>query len=104
LHSLRGAEILQPISFLSEAADLVRQHHERFDGNGYPHGIRGDNLLIESRILSVADSYDAMTSDRPYRKALTTEAALKELETHAGSQFDPVVANTLIEMIRTEQL
>lgn len=103
-HPLIGMRILEPIHFMAKIRDIVGQHHERFDGNGYPHGIRGDKLLLESRILSVADSYDAMTSDRPYRKALTTEAALKELETYAGSQFDPVVANTFIEMIRTEQL
>ncbi len=103
-HPLIGMRILEPIHFMAKIRDIVGQHHERFDGNGYPHGIRGDKLLLESRILSVADSYDAMISDRPYRKALTTEAALKELETYAGSQFDPVVANTFIEMIRTEQL
>lgn len=102
-HPLIGMRILEPIHYMAKIREIIGQHHERFDGKGYPQGISGDRLLLESRIMSVADSYDAMTSDRPYRKALAKEVALKELEENAGSQFDPVVAKTFIEMIRTEQ-
>ncbi|NOY13495.1 MAG: GAF domain-containing protein [Deltaproteobacteria bacterium] len=103
-HPLIGMRILEPIHFLERVREIIGQHHERFDGSGYPLGISGDRLLLESRILSVADSFDAMTSDRPYRSALPTEIALNEIKTHAGSQFDPVVANAFVELVETGQI
>ncbi len=100
-HPLIGMHILGPIHFMAHVREIIGQHHERFDGTGYPLGISGDKLLLEAKILSVTDSFDAMTSDRPYRKAMPTEVALSEIANHSSSQFDPVVANAFIELIKS---
>jgi len=99
-HPSIGVRILEPINFLKDVREIIEQHHERFDGAGYPHGLCGEDLLIESRVLAVADTYDAMTSDRPYRKALSHDTAIKEITTCAGSQFDPDVARAFIAMFQ----
>jgi ribonuclease P protein subunit RPR2 len=88
-HPNQGARIVEPIPFMGEAVDIVRSHHERFDGGGYPRGLRGEEIPLAARIFSIADSFDAMTSDRPYRSALTTEEAVAEIRGAAGTQFDP---------------
>jgi ribonuclease P protein subunit RPR2 len=88
-HPNQGARIVEPIPFMGEAVEIVRSHHERFDGGGYPRGLRGEEIPIAARIFAIADSFDAMTSDRPYRSALTTEAAVAEIRAGAGTQFDP---------------
>lgn len=103
-HPIIGMRILEPIQFMTRVREIIGQHHERYDGQGYPMGLSGDKLLLEARILAVSDSYDAMTSDRPYRKALPKEVALKELEQHTGTQFDPRVAQAFIEMINNGQI
>ncbi len=103
-HPIIGMRILEPIQFMVRIREIIGQHHERFDGQGYPLGLSGDKLLLEARILAVADSYDAMTSDRPYRKALPEDVALKELEQHTGTQFDPRIATVFIEMIHKGEL
>lgn len=90
-HPVKGAHILEGVEFLTKSAKIIRLHHERFDGTGYPDGLSGSELPLEAMILSVADCYDAMTSDRPYRAALTHEEALGELYDGAGTQFDPKV-------------
>jgi putative nucleotidyltransferase with HDIG domain len=97
-HPVIGVRILEPIGFLREVREIIEQHHERFDGKGYPHGLGAEDLLIEARILAVADTYDAMTSDRPYRKALSHETAVQEIADHSGTQFDPEVARAFIAM------
>jgi len=99
-HPNIGIKILEPIEFLSDVRICIEQHHERFDGKGYPNGTAGEELLLESRILAIADAFDAMTSDRPYRKALHLEIALKELEDHAGTQFDPAIVPHFTELLR----
>ncbi len=103
-HPMIGMRILEPIQFMTRVREIIGQHHERFDGQGYPLGLPGDKLLFESRILAVADSYDAMTSDRPYRKALPQEVAIKELEQHRGTQFDPRVVAAFTELINSGSL
>jgi two-component system cell cycle response regulator len=85
------------------AAEIVRQHHERIDGSGYPHGLAGDQIEIEARIIHVADAYMAMTHDRPYQAAMTREEALAELARHTGTQFDAAVVAALRE-IKSETL
>lgn len=97
-HPLISERILTPIEELQEILADIRHHHERFDGNGYPHGLRGVDIPLGARILAVADSYDAMTSDRPYRPALTADKALDELEVNAGKQFDPQLIKVFIEL------
>jgi HD-GYP domain-containing protein (c-di-GMP phosphodiesterase class II) len=98
-HPLIGMHILEPIEFLHDVRVCIGQHHERFDGMGYPNRIKKDELLIEARILSIADSFDAMTSDRPYRKALPLDCAINELHDNAGTQFDPVLVNVFSQVI-----
>ncbi len=97
-HPSIGVHILEPIHFLKDVRKIIEQHHERYDGKGYPHGLAGEVILPEARILAVADAYDAMTSDRPYRSALTQYTAMQEIRENAGSQFDPQVAQALFDM------
>ncbi|MDR3552443.1 MAG: HD-GYP domain-containing protein [Clostridia bacterium] len=91
LHPDKGAHIIEDIEFLSKSVEIIRSHHERYDGSGYPRGLTGKDLPVESMILMVSDSYDAMTSDRPYRKALSHEQAILELHLGTGTQFCPEV-------------
>ena len=88
-HPARGRRILEPISFLNHVVPIVYHHHERFDGRGYPEGLGGDEIPLASRIMAVADTYEAMTSDRAYRRGLGHEAAVAELRRCSGTQFDP---------------
>ncbi|HLA12957.1 MAG TPA: HD domain-containing phosphohydrolase [Pyrinomonadaceae bacterium] len=90
-HPLHGQQILRGIQFLEGAARVVAQHHEKWDGTGYPRGLRGENIDLCARIFSVADAFDAMTSDRVYRRAKSYEAAAQELDDWSGRQFDPQV-------------
>jgi putative nucleotidyltransferase with HDIG domain len=98
LHPLIGESILRPIELLQPLLPGVRSHHEHFDGTGYPDGLRGEAIPIEARIMAVADAFDAMTSDRPYRRALSEQAALDELRRHAGTHFDPRVVGVFEEI------
>ena len=103
-HPLIGAQIVSPVTFLAGAVDVIRCHHERWDGAGYPGGLRGEAIPLPARIFSVCDSFDAMTSDRPYRRALDFDAAVAEIERHAGSQFDPEVVAAFIGMCEDMRL
>jgi HD-GYP domain-containing protein (c-di-GMP phosphodiesterase class II) len=91
-HPIKSAEIVQPlesIPFFRATLPGIKHHHERMDGAGYPYGITGDKIPLEARIILIADTFDAMTTTRPYRKGLAFEIAYKELTTFAGRQFDP---------------
>lgn len=99
-HSPIGADIVENLKFLKEAAVLVRYHHEQPDGKGYPDGLKGDDIPVGSRILLCADAFDAMTSDRPYRKGLPLDVVLEQFIKYRGSQFDYDVAGLLIKMIQ----
>lgn len=92
-HPVKACDILDGLIDLDDICQMVRHHHERIDGRGYPDGIPGENLDLGSRILAVADTYDAMTTDRPYRKALSREVAIAELQRVMGSQLDPDIVN-----------
>ncbi len=98
LHPVIGANILAPIEFLKEIKEVVLYHHERWDGRGYPEGLKGEEIPLTARILAIGDTFDAMTSSRPYRKALPVEIALAEIERCAGAQFDPEIAYKFLEV------
>jgi putative nucleotidyltransferase with HDIG domain len=97
-HPNIGADIVEQLKFLKEAAEIIRCHHERPDGMGYPRGLRSNEVPIAARILNVVDAFDAMTSDRPYRKALPIERVMEELGTYKGTQFDARVAEILLDL------
>jgi HD-GYP domain-containing protein (c-di-GMP phosphodiesterase class II) len=101
LHPVKGAEVLEPLEFLKPAIPIVRHHHERYDGTGYPDGLSKDRIPVMSKILACADAFDAMTSERPYRRRkLTMEEALEEIRNNSGSQFDPQVSRLFVRMIQ----
>ena len=99
-HPSVGEDILRPIEFLKPGLSAVSDHHERQDGSGYPHGLKGEQISLFVAIAAVADSYDAMTSDRPYRKALTQEEAIQVLEKNKGTQFDARVVEAFVEHLK----
>ena len=99
-HPTTGAQILEPLTFLDGVIDLVRQHHERYDGLGYPLGLKGEDILLGARIINLADAYEAMTSARAYRKnPLTREDALAEIRKNSGKQFDPRVVEAFLRIV-----
>jgi putative nucleotidyltransferase with HDIG domain len=97
-HCERGYEMVRKIPFLRDAAEIVYAHQERFDGTGYPRGLRGEEIPLGARIFAIADSLDAMTSDRPYRKGTTFAQATEEIVHCAGTQFDPQIVAVFLAM------
>lgn len=97
-HPVDGAEILEQIAGLREMSKIVRYHQESYDGSGYPEGLKGDQIPIGARIATAVDSFDAMITDRPYRKGMTVTEAIDELKRNRGTQFDPLVVDTMIEL------
>ncbi|HEX2501180.1 MAG TPA: HD-GYP domain-containing protein [Methylomirabilota bacterium] len=102
VHPVRGAEIFASQPPLGEIARAVRHHHERFDGSGYPEGLRGDEIPLFSRIILVAETYEAMTHHRAYRRALSAEEATRRLQEGAGSQLDPEIVKHFLAILGTE--
>ncbi|NFM43297.1 diguanylate cyclase [Clostridium botulinum] len=98
-HPVNGVEIIKPVSSLQNISDLILHHHERYDGKGYPDKLKGDNIPFLARALTVVDSFDAMTSNRPYNRRKTYEEAIEELERCSGTQFDSYIAEKFIEVI-----
>ncbi len=99
-HVEAGYEILRSIDFPWPIADIVRQHHEHLDGSGYPHGLKGDAILPDARILIVADVVEAMSAHRPYRPGLAPGVALEEIESGLGTRYDPEAARVCLELFR----
>lgn len=95
-HPLLGYKLIEEFSFLKQASLVVLCHHEHFDGTGYPYGLAGEDIPLEARIFSLADTVDAITSDRPYRKGQSFESARLEIEKHSGSQFDPQLVEVFL--------
>jgi putative nucleotidyltransferase with HDIG domain len=103
-HPAAGYEILQTVEFLAAAAEIVRAHHEQYDGSGYPRGLAGDEIPLGARIFAVADAFDAMTSHRHYRSARPPEEALAEILRHTGTQFDPTVVRDFLSVYQARFL
>lgn len=103
-HPLKGAYILSAISMFKDVVPLVKYHHERFDGKGYPEGLKGEEIPLLARILSVADAFDAMTSDRKYRSKLNLGEAINQFKLNSGTQFDPVVVEKLLILLKNYEL
>lgn len=101
-HPVIGQTIIKGIKFLFDIGEVVRHHHERYDGNGYPAGIKGEEIPLESRIIAVADTYDAITTDRSYRKGSTHDEALVELKRVSGSQLDPELVEIFCRVVTSE--
>jgi response regulator RpfG family c-di-GMP phosphodiesterase len=99
-HPERGVQIIEPLDFLKGALPIVRHHHECFDGGGYPAGLKGEAIPLGARIVAIADTYDAITSSRAYRRARGQDAALSEIERCSGTQFDPDLASLFVEICR----
>ena len=99
-HAEQGYEVLKNVDFPWPVAEVARQHHERIDGSGYPRGLKGEEIILEARILAVADVVEAMSTHRPYRPALGVDAALAEIERGRGTAFDPVVAEACLRLFR----
>lgn len=101
-HPVYSENILEPLKGMDQLMDFVRHHHERYDGAGYPDGLIGEEISLGARILCVADSFDAMVSDRPYSKSMTMAQALNELQLNVGVQFDPEVVRVFAEIMRSK--
>ena len=102
-HPSVGADIVENLKFLREAAVLVRYHHEQPNGGGYPEGLRGNDIPLGARIILVCDAFDAMTSDRPYRKGLPVAQVVAQIEKHRGEQFDAEIASVVLDLIRRNE-
>lgn len=102
-HPAIGEQIIAPIEFLTNITPLVLYHHEHYDGNGYPEGLRGAEIPIGARILNVADSYEAMTSERPYSNSMTQEQAIEELKDKSGSQFDLEIVDAFLKVLEKKR-
>ena len=97
---MRGGEILSSFKSLENVSEGARYHHERYDGKGYPEGKAGQDIPLIARMICVADSFDAMNTDRVYRKKLSKERIMQEIETNKGSQFDPKIADIMLRFLR----
>jgi putative nucleotidyltransferase with HDIG domain len=103
-HPVRGAEMIRGVKFLERVVDMVRHHHERVDGRGYPDGLHGDEISTAAKIVNVADAFDAMTTDRPYRAGMTVEQAIAQMREKAGTQFAAEIVEVLVAAVRGGRL
>jgi HD-GYP domain-containing protein (c-di-GMP phosphodiesterase class II) len=97
-HVQIGFELVKGIPFLTDAAEIILTHHERYDGSGYPHGLKAEEILLGARIFAVADSFDAITSDRPYRRASPFDAGRETIQREAGRLFDPQIVSVFLSI------
>ncbi len=102
-HPIHSAKYVKKIKYV-DASGIVLQHHERFDGTGYPRNLKGEEILIEARIIAVADAFDAMTTDRPFRKAISVSSAVNEIVRLSGVWYDPEVVNAFVQVLKKDGL
>ena len=98
-HPLTGAQIVAPLEFFADAALIVRHHHERHDGSGYPDGLKGDGIPVGARIVAIADVYDALTSERPYRRKLAPDEAVQIMRDDAGLTLEPRLTELFLDLV-----
>jgi HD-GYP domain-containing protein (c-di-GMP phosphodiesterase class II) len=103
-HPQIGSEIIKPVHFLKDLAPIILYHHERFDGLGYSAGLKGKEIPLGARIIAVADAYQALISDRPYRKAHSEKEALKIIKEGSGSQFDPEIVDSFMVIVENKNM
>jgi HD-GYP domain-containing protein (c-di-GMP phosphodiesterase class II) len=103
-HSIIGYEMVRPITFYADIAPIILYHHEKYDGSGYPKGLRGDKIPLESRIIAITEAFDAMVSKTSYKLPMDFEAAIEELNKNAGTQFDPKLVKVFVKHIKPEHL
>ncbi len=104
MHPVFGTEILSNLSFISKGLPIILHHHERYDGRGYPHGLKRDKIPLEVKIITIADAFDAMTSNRPYRSALSMPEVLRELKVNSGTQFDPKIMKVFLKIVENASI
>ena len=102
-HPIRGVEIIRPLEFIKPVIPIMLHHHERYDGSGYPSGLKKKQIPIEARIMAVADAFDAMTSGRPYRNTASLNEAIEEITKNSGTQFDPQVVEAFLRMVKKKK-
>jgi len=102
-HTVMGAKIIEPVDFLKNSYEAIYHHHEKYNGAGYPDGLKEKDIPLSARIIAVADAYDAMGSDRPYRKKLSKDKILNELKDQSGKQFDPEIVKALLSVLDRER-
>jgi len=103
-HPVIGYEMIRPITFYANIAPIILYHHERYDGSGYPKGLKGEKIPLETRIISIAEAFDVMVSKTSYKVPMNFETALEELKKHAGTQFDPKLVKVFVDHIKAEHL
>jgi HD-GYP domain-containing protein (c-di-GMP phosphodiesterase class II) len=97
-HPIVASHLLESNTFLSQYRKAIESHHERYDGSGYPFGLAGEDIPIEGRIIAIADTFDALTSHRPYRKAISSEKAIQIIEEQSNQQFDPAIVDVFVKL------
>lgn len=100
MHPIKGAKILEPLPYLRDVAQIVKSHHEHYDGSGYPEGLRGEQIPLGARILAIADAVDSMLSERPYRRKKSLDEVVADLKSNKGKHFDPVLVEKFLKIIR----
>ena len=103
-HPKIGVDIIRPIQSFHRLLPLILYHHERWDGKGYPSGIKGDEIPMGARIIAIADVYEALITNRPYRKALSKKDALRIIKENSGKQFDPKIADVLVDVLKKRKV
>ena len=103
-HTVKGARLLEPLEILEPAVPIILHHHERYDGTGYPKGLKGDAIPLGARILAVANAFEAMVSERSYRRSLSVAEAAREISSYAGTQFDPKVVKVFTSLAKEKKL